>query len=129
MNNIPQKGNIPWNKGLKNWMSKEGKIRMIKSKIGKKHSFEHIQKIKNSCKKLVEEGRHNNYKASRNYRVLHAWVVRHRGLPTKCERCNIDGLKNKKINWANKSHNYLRDLSDWIRLCVKCHRKYDKKIK
>ena len=30
-----KKGTPSWNKGLKNWMSKEGKLRMIKSKLGK----------------------------------------------------------------------------------------------
>jgi len=35
-------------------------------------------------------------------------------------------LTGKKIHWANKSGEYLRDKDDWIRLCCKCHKKYDK---
>lgn len=32
------------------------------------------------------------------------------------------------ISRANKSGEYLRDLSDWLSLCVSCHRKYDFKF-
>lgn len=62
-----------------------------------------------------------------SYRGLHQWVVRELGKPTKCEFCGKDGLTGHKIHWASKSREYLRDLSDWIRLCVKCHMKYDRK--
>lgn len=31
-----------------------------------------------------------------------------------------------KIHWANKTGFYLREKEDWIRLCAKCHRNYDK---
>lgn len=57
---------------------------------------------------------------------LHLWVIRRLGKPTKCEFCGKEGLLGKKIHWANKSHQYKRDLSDWLRLCVSCHFKYDK---
>ena len=60
------------------------------------------------------------------YSALHRWVSYHRGSPKKCEHCGKDGLTGRQIHWANKSGNYLRDLTDWIRLCVSCHRKYDK---
>lgn len=62
-----------------------------------------------------------------SYVGLHQWVARHRGKPDKCEHCGKDGLKGKNIQWANKSHEYKRDLTDWLRLCVPCHMKFDTK--
>lgn len=56
------------------------------------------------------------------YRALHYWVERKLGKPKKCEFCLVEKAK---FHWANKSGDYLRNVSDWIRLCVKCHRKYD----
>ena len=59
------------------------------------------------------------------YVALHDWVKRWKGKPKICEHC---GKAIGKIEWANKSGEYKRDLSDWISLCVPCHRIYDKKI-
>lgn len=59
------------------------------------------------------------------YGGLHDWVRETLGKPTKCEHCGKDGLTGKDIHWANKSGKYKRDLSDWMRLCSKCHGKYD----
>lgn len=35
-------------------------------------------------------------------------------------------LKKKKLKKINKSGKYRRHIDDWIRLCAKCHGKYDK---
>lgn len=61
------------------------------------------------------------------YDALHDWVHRHKGKPIKCDHCGKGKTTPKSIQWANKSHEYLRDLDDWIPLCTPCHRKYDKK--
>lgn len=61
------------------------------------------------------------------YRGLHNWVERNLGKPDICEDCGRSGLKSHFIHWANKSGKYLRKLSDWVRLCALCHKKYDKK--
>lgn len=58
------------------------------------------------------------------YAALHDWVRRHRGSPQMCEHCS----GTKKVQWANKSGEYNRDLSDWLELCYWCHRKYDRKM-
>lgn len=72
--------------------------------------------------------RHFAWKGNQvSYKELHTWVARWLGKPNKCELCGKSNLVGKDINWANKSGRYLRDLSDWIRLCVFCHRKYDKR--
>lgn len=58
-----------------------------------------------------------------SYAALHQWVVRKLGRPKKCEHCGVEDRK--WYHWANKSGEYKRDLSDWIRLCVPCHRIFD----
>lgn len=57
-----------------------------------------------------------------SYHGMHSWVRRMLGRPLVCASC---GTKNKKIEWANKSHQYKRVLSDWISLCKPCHGKHD----
>ena len=63
----------------------------------------------------------------KNYKTLHKWVGRTLGRPSKCEFCGRDGLSGKYIHWANKSRKYLKEISDWLRLCAKCHFDYDKR--
>lgn len=58
------------------------------------------------------------------YTGLHRWVDRELGKPANCSKCG--SLKN--VQWANKDHKYKRNLEDWMRLCAKCHRQYDKKL-
>lgn len=57
--------------------------------------------------------------------ALHHWVKRNLGFPNKCEFCGFESESHHKIHWANKSHTYKRDITDWLRLCVPCHKKYD----
>lgn len=54
---------------------------------------------------------------------LHLWVIKHLGRPRRCEHCG--STRARKYEWANRSQKYLRDLKDWIRLCTKCHARYD----
>ena len=61
------------------------------------------------------------------YSALHCWVKLWLGKPKTCEHCKTTGLTGYSIHWANKSGLYKRELSDWIRLCAKCHKKYDAK--
>lgn len=61
----------------------------------------------------------------REYQRLHRWVRKMLGCPEKCEYCQKDGLKSRHIHWASKSRLYKWDLTDWLRLCVPCHRNYD----
>lgn len=54
------------------------------------------------------------------YFGLHTWISKRIKL-IKCEFCG----SNKNLQRANKSHQYKRDLNDWIVLCSKCHFHYD----
>lgn len=61
------------------------------------------------------------------YRIVHYWIQTRLGKPHYCEHCKKTDLPHRSYNWANVSKQYKRELSDWIRLCIKCHKKYDKK--
>lgn len=61
------------------------------------------------------------------YRAKHLWIERRLGKPDKCEHCEKTGMTGHKIQWANKSRKYKIEISDWIRLCVPCHVKFDGK--
>jgi len=56
------------------------------------------------------------------YKALHDWVRRQKGKPERCESC---GTTEGRLEWANVSQQYKRDLSDWIGLCRTCHRRND----
>lgn len=55
------------------------------------------------------------------YAWMHKWVRKNKVKPGACEHCG----EVKKLEWANKSREYKRDLDDWLALCRLCHRKYD----
>ena len=95
--NTISKGHIAWNKGGKN-------------------------------PKIAGKNNHQWKGDNVSYNQLHKWVVKYLGKPNVCEHCGKSGLssKQRQIDWANKSHEYKRDLSDWIRLCKKCHYHYDR---
>jgi len=61
---------------------------------------------------------------SSTYTAVHQWIVREKGRPKKCEMCGT--TEKNRYDWANKDHKYARKLEDYMCLCVKCHRKYDK---
>lgn len=72
-----------------------------------------------------EEERHLNWKGDGvGYQALHTWVRKHLGTPKQCSHCQA--THKKKYEWANISRQYKRELTDWVRLCTSCHRKYDK---
>jgi len=75
-------------------------------------------------KKFGEE--HHLWKGENGSKATkHAWVKSRLGKPNKCEHCGTTSAK--KFEWANKSGQYKRDLTDWLRLCTRCHVFYDKK--
>jgi len=58
------------------------------------------------------------------YRSLHYWVEKQLGKPMKCSKCLAEDKS--RYHWANISKSYKREISDWVRLCVKCHLNMDK---
>lgn len=56
------------------------------------------------------------------YSSIHKWVRQWAVDPGCCEQCE----STEDLQWSNKSGDYLRDLSDWQRLCRRCHFRYDR---
>jgi len=60
------------------------------------------------------------------YVRLHKWVRRQIGKPNLCSNCNDGTRATKDYHWANISKLYKKDVTDWIRLCAKCHSRWDR---
>lgn len=121
----------------------QGKLPKNHFKKGHKHSEStkrKISKIQKGRKHLPQEGFQKGHEglAGKNnsmwkndqvgYGALHDWVRRYKGKPLTCEHCG-KSYKERKLHWANKSHTYKRDLTDWLSLCVPCHSKYDNRLR
>lgn len=92
---------------------------------GKQLTAHHCQRCLVCQEKYMVGEKHGQWKGDEvGYGSLHKWVSRWLGKPNKCSECGKVGY-GRQIHWANKSGEYKRDLSDWIRLCAKCHGEYD----
>lgn len=60
-----------------------------------------------------------------SYGCLHRWVKRHLEKPKTCKDCGLE----KKLDLANISQDYRRDLGDWEWLCRRCHMIKDGRLK
>ena len=56
--------------------------------------------------------------------ALHNWVKRRLPKPFGCQSCRLI----KRLDLANKSDKYLRDMTDWEWLCRKCHMTKDGRL-
>lgn len=74
---------------------------------GKKHTNETKQKMRNNKTK----------KDNPTYGALHDYIKYHLTKPLNCNNCGEE----KKLDLANISQEYKRDLNDWEWLCRKCH--------
>ena len=103
--------------------------KISKSKKGKEFSLAHRLALSLARRLKVEGNKVWNWKGDKvGYRALHHWVHRKLGKPSFCSFCGKKKTTPKSIHWSNVSKNYRRDTSDWISLCAKCHKKYDKKV-
>lgn len=70
---------------------------------------------------------HPNWKkdGKLSYWRIHKWVNKVAGHPTMCEVCKKD-FPPRQMHWSSKDHKYERNLEDWQRLCIKCHKDYDR---
>lgn len=59
-----------------------------------------------------------------SYSAIHNWVHKYLVKRYVCDHCG-NTFESKYIDWANKSQLYKKEASDWLRLCKKCHRKFD----
>lgn len=61
------------------------------------------------------------------YWGVHDWIASQLGRPKKCENCRT--RRKTKYEWANISGEYRREVSDWARLCKRCHVLIDDSLK
>ena len=97
---------------------------------GRKETAEHCKKLSTAHKGIQANEKHPMWQGDDvNYDCLHAWVIRWKGQPETCEKCGRSELTGHMIHWSNIDHKYRRVLDDYIRLCAKCHKTYDKRFK
>lgn len=117
------KGSKPWTTGNK--LSKEHKEKLLLSHLGVKLTKE--QKIRRSENSPIKEDKCYMWKGDNvSYRGIHKWIEKKVGKPHFCEECKKTNLNHRQYHWANISGKYFRDVRDWRRLCVKCHKLFDK---
>lgn len=76
----------------------------------------------------VMDGKNANWKGnSAGIYAKHKWMYTHYGQPILCDHC--ENKNNKRMEWANISGLYKRERYDWLRLCSRCHYKFDYKVK
>ncbi len=64
----------------------------------------------------------SNWKGdSVSYGALHKWIKRNKPNNGICEHCG----ERKRLDLANISKEYKRDVNDYRYLCTRCHRKFD----
>jgi hypothetical protein len=109
-----KKGVKPWNAGL-------GGTGICKAPSGCIKKGEH-RGLNTQFKNGENTDQNNiNWKGDDvGYWPLHIWIARKLGKPMKCSICGTESYK--RFHWHNISGEYRRDLSDWERLCPKCHR-------
>lgn len=59
-----------------------------------------------------------------SYNVLHKWINRNKPYTGFCEHCGITEA-GRRLDAANISGEYKRDINDYKWLCIRCHRKFD----
>lgn len=108
---------------------------LTQSEIGKK--FNTTQKVVYSWFKKLNIKSRKPYKRNQfgsnnhswkgvnaTYAAFHHRVENKRGKPHYCSVCGT--MERKRYEWANLTGRY-DDILDYARMCVSCHRLYDKK--
>ena len=95
--------------------------------LGKKHSEATKQKMRDnhvgmSGKPLTEEHKKKLMKENVGYSGLHRWIRKYKKKNDRCENCET---KERKLEFANVSGKYLRDVDDFVSLCRICHHLID----
>lgn len=87
---------------------------------------EHRKKLSDARRGRFGDEKHPQWKGDAAfYRAKHKWIERKRGTPRMCEKCKKVKRKQHTMHWASISRTHLRVLTDWLRLCAKCHGEFD----
>ena len=107
-----------------------GKLGMIVTKATrlKLSIFNKGKKLSEDTKRKIGDAQKGNknywWKGDKvGYFSLHHWIEGNYGKPKICSHCGTTTAK--RFEWANISGKYKRDIKDFVRLCTKCHRKFD----
>jgi hypothetical protein len=109
-----------WPKGKKH--TKETREKMKKTKLDRPVRYW----LGRSRPEIAGDKCHTWKGNKAGYRSKHCWIVKYYGQPTTCEHCQTGNLVGHSIHWANISGRLLRERSDWLRLCARCHGLFDK---
>lgn len=91
---------------------------------GKKLPAHVIESMRLSGRARSEEKGSNWAGDDVGYDGIHQWIRKHKGKANICS-FNSDHKDTFRYEWANISGSYLRNVDDFVSLCVKCHRHYD----
>lgn len=78
---------------------------------------------------FLEVNMYDIFRGKSKYNADHYWIRKNYGEDRKCEECKAENKEGIYYDWANISGHYLRERSDWRRLCRPCHIVYDRNKK
>lgn len=117
---------VSMNKGQKISDSTRLKMRMAAYKRMELYPY---TKVGGWNKGVKTQQQPKNYKGeSASYSAHHHWIKYHKGRAEKCQNCGLNEIppeQTRYFEWANVSGLYLRNVDDWVELCVRCHRLID----
>jgi hypothetical protein len=110
---------------LNKWKDPEYRRHMSEAHKGKESPLKGKHVLLNTGRTHFKPGSTPwNYKEDNlSYQAIHNWIRRMLGKPIFCEGCGSED--SIKYEWANISGKYKRELSDWTRLCKRCHNVFD----
>lgn len=93
------------------------------SQKGKSHTQEWKDRMSKKMKEIMPRGENSRFWKGSNiaYSTVHIWLLNN----FKKEFCELCGIKDKRMEWANISGEYKRDRFDFLSLCKSCHFKFD----
>lgn len=111
--------------------SDETKKEYSKNRMGKKNAFYGLKHSDESKKKMSINNSTNRYIRKsfldkKEYMTIHQWLYDTFGKANHCENDNCQCKNKKRFEWANVSGKYVKSIKDFIQLCSKCHKDYDK---
>jgi hypothetical protein len=100
----------------------EHKERFSKKWKGVKKPKQQVQKMIKNRRSYKNEDNPNWKGDDVGYSSLHLYIRKNKLKPNKCEECD---KTTKRLELANISGKYKRNINDYKYLCVVCHKKFD----